>query len=69
MVTTPKSGLAERAYIAIREEILRGQLRPGTPLSRRRLAREFGMSVIPVTDASDWRERRSPPADARATLA
>jgi DNA-binding GntR family transcriptional regulator len=43
--------LADRAYLAIRDEILRGQLRPGTPVSRRRLARELGMSVIPVTDA------------------
>src|SRR5947208_6718777 len=48
--TAPVS-LADRAYAAIREEILRGQLRPGTPLSRRRLARELGMSVLPVTDA------------------
>ncbi|MBI1872618.1 MAG: GntR family transcriptional regulator [Acidobacteria bacterium] len=43
--------LADEAYRAIREEILRGQLRPGTPLSRRRLAGELGMSVLPVTDA------------------
>jgi len=43
--------LSEQAYLAIREEILRGQLRPGTALSRRRLARELGMSVVPVTDA------------------
>ena len=43
--------LADEAYLAIRDEILRGQLRPGTPLSRRRLARELGMSVLPVTDA------------------
>src|SRR5262245_16135781 len=43
--------LAGRGYGAIREGILRGQLRPGTPLSRRRLARELGMSVLPVTDA------------------
>jgi len=43
--------LSDRAYGAIREEILRGQLRPGTPLSRRRLAQELGMSVLPVTDA------------------
>jgi DNA-binding GntR family transcriptional regulator len=42
---------AERAYLAIRDEILRGQLRPGTALSRRRLARELGMSVVPVTEA------------------
>jgi GntR family transcriptional regulator, rspAB operon transcriptional repressor len=43
--------LADEAYLAIRDEILRGQLRPGTPLSRRRLARQFGMSVLPVSDA------------------
>src|SRR3954468_21214817 len=43
--------LADEAYAAVRDEILRGQLRPGTPLSRRRLARQFGMSVLPVTDA------------------
>jgi DNA-binding GntR family transcriptional regulator len=48
--TLPLS-LAEKAYQAIREEILRGQLRPGTPLSRRRLARELEMSVLPVSDA------------------
>jgi GntR family transcriptional regulator, rspAB operon transcriptional repressor len=49
-MTSPVS-LSDRAYGAIREEILRGQLRPGTPLSRRRLAQELGMSVLPVTDA------------------
>lgn len=50
---TPGRGvsLADEAYLAIRDEILRGQLRPGTPLSRRRLARELGMSVLPVTSA------------------
>src|SRR5881397_3171203 len=43
--------LASQAYRAVREEILRGQLRPGTALSRRRLARDLGMSVVPVSDA------------------
>ena len=43
--------LADEAYVAIRSEILRGQLRPGSPLSRRRLARQLGMSVLPVSDA------------------
>jgi DNA-binding GntR family transcriptional regulator len=43
--------LADEAYLAVREDILRGQLRPGMPVSRRRLARELGMSVVPVTDA------------------
>ena len=43
--------LADRAYGAIRDEILKGQLRPGTALSRRRLARKLGMSVVPVAEA------------------
>ena len=51
MALAPGVSLAGRAYLAIREEILRGQLRPGTALSRRRLARDLGMSVVPVSDA------------------
>jgi DNA-binding GntR family transcriptional regulator len=50
-VPDKRVSLNDKAYLAIRDEILRGQLRPGTPLSRRRLARELGMSVLPVTDA------------------
>jgi DNA-binding GntR family transcriptional regulator len=45
------TSLADRAYLAIRDEILRGQLPPGTPVSRRRVALELGMSVLPVADA------------------
>jgi len=45
------NSLADQAYAAIREDILRGRLRPGTPLSRRRLADELGMSLIPVAEA------------------
>jgi len=49
---TPSSRtLAQKAYFAVREDILRGQLRPGMPVSRRRLARDLGMSIVPVTDA------------------
>jgi DNA-binding GntR family transcriptional regulator len=51
MASRPPGSLADRAYDAILAEILRGQLRPGTPLSRRRLARELGMSVVPVAQA------------------
>jgi DNA-binding GntR family transcriptional regulator len=43
--------LSDEAYVSIRDEILRGQMRPGMPLSRRRLARQMGMSVLPVSDA------------------
>ena len=51
-VTEPRRGgrLAEEAYRAIRDRILLGQLGPGTPLSRRGLARELRMSVVPVAD-------------------
>lgn len=47
--TTP--GLADLAYVRIRDEILHGRLAPGAPLSRRRLAEEFGMSSVPVGEA------------------
>ena len=45
------NSLADQAYAAIRENILRGHLRPGTPLSRRRLAEELGMSIVPIAEA------------------
>src|SRR4051794_3113667 len=45
------NSLADEAYAAIREEILRARLRPGTPLSRRRLADDLGMSIIPIAEA------------------
>lgn len=50
MASHSDTTLADEAYLAIREEILRGQLQPGTPLSRRRLARELKMSVAPITE-------------------
>jgi len=43
--------LSEKAYQIIRERILRGQLRIGEALSRRRLAEEFGMSLLPISEA------------------
>jgi DNA-binding GntR family transcriptional regulator len=43
--------LSERAYAAIREKILRGELALGEPLSRRSLAAQLGMSVLPVNEA------------------
>ena len=51
MAVAAAMSLSDKACHAIRDEILRGRLRPGTPLSRRRLARQLGMSVLPVTDA------------------
>ena len=46
-----KASFTERAYLAIREKILRGELTLGEPLSRRGLATKLGMSVLPVNEA------------------
>ncbi len=43
--------LAQRAYRLVRERILKGVYPPGAALSRRRLAHEFGMSLLPVAEA------------------
>jgi DNA-binding GntR family transcriptional regulator len=43
--------LADRAYFAVRERILRGFLRLGAPVSSRTLAAELGMSHLPVSQA------------------
>ncbi|MGH9630643.1 MAG: GntR family transcriptional regulator [Bryobacteraceae bacterium] len=45
------SRLARQAYEFLRSAMLEGRLPPGTPLSRRRLAEELGMSPVPVGDA------------------
>jgi len=45
------TSLSERAYFTIRERILRGELRLGAALSRRKLAVELGMSLVPVSEA------------------
>jgi DNA-binding GntR family transcriptional regulator len=46
-----RSGLAEKAYLIIRDRILKGQLPLGAALSRRTLAGELGMSLLPVSEA------------------
>jgi DNA-binding GntR family transcriptional regulator len=43
--------LADHAYYVIREKILRGEIALGAPLSRRKLAVQFGMSLLPVAEA------------------
>lgn len=43
--------LSEQAYQLIRDRILRGSLPLGAVLSRRKLAEEFGMSFLPVSEA------------------
>ena len=46
-----QTSLAEQAYLFIKERILRGELPLGTALSRRKLATELGMSLVPVSEA------------------
>jgi DNA-binding GntR family transcriptional regulator len=51
---TPKQRLAnqsEVAYRLISEKIFRGQLPLGTPVSRRGLAAQLGLGLLPVTEA------------------
>lgn len=43
--------LAGEAYVVLRERILRGELPIGQVISRRRLAAELGMSLLPVSEA------------------
>lgn len=49
--TAGASSLSSKAYLLIRERILRGELRPGQALSSRQLAKEFEMSLVPVSQA------------------
>jgi DNA-binding GntR family transcriptional regulator len=49
--------LARQAYYTIRDRILRGEIALGAPLSRRSLARDLGMSLLPVAEALQSLER------------
>lgn len=56
----PKNiSLATRAYLEIRDRILKGDLAMGAALSRRKLAEELGISVLPVSEALQNLERDS----------
>jgi DNA-binding GntR family transcriptional regulator len=50
MKDSPDS-LAGEAYVIIRERILHGELPIGKVISRRKLAAELGMSLLPVSEA------------------
>src|SRR5688572_15233658 len=45
------SNLATDAYGVVRKRLVRGEVRLGQTISRRRLAAELGMSLLPVTIA------------------
>lgn len=57
MASHKESSLSRQAYEQIRNNILNGVYRLGSPLSRRRLAEELGMSLIPVAEAMQQLER------------
>src|ERR1700691_6674812 len=68
-----QSSLSDTVYLLIRERILRGQLRPGEVLSRRRMAEEFSVSLEPVAEAlkrleSDMLVESRPRAGARVRI-
>jgi DNA-binding GntR family transcriptional regulator len=50
-MNTFQGNLTEHAYLSIRDRILRGALPFGTGLSRRALAEELEISIVPVGDA------------------
>ena len=50
-MSTFQGNLTEHAYLLIRDRILRGELPFGSGLSRRALADEIGISIVPVGDA------------------
>lgn len=45
------ASLSERAYMVVRDRILKGELPLGAALSRRGIAAELGMSLLPVAEA------------------
>ena len=48
---TPQPSLADRAYLLVLDQMLRGSLPLGSVLSRRKLAEQFNMSLVPVAQA------------------
>lgn len=51
MKSSSTGSLSERAYHQLQEKILRGEYPPGAALSRRLLAADLGMSLLPVSEA------------------
>ena len=47
----PAVSLSGKAYLAIRDKVLKGEYPLGAVLSRRKLAAELNMSFIPISDA------------------
>jgi|SRR5450755_3237842 len=52
MVLAPRLASPTQAYYAIREFILRGKLSIRAVLSRRQLAADLGMSMLPIAESA-----------------
>jgi DNA-binding GntR family transcriptional regulator len=50
-VKDDQNSLAGEAYVVLRERLLRGELPIGKVISRRTIAKELGMSMLPVLEA------------------
>jgi GntR family transcriptional regulator, rspAB operon transcriptional repressor len=48
---SPAASLSQQAFHLIRAKILKGEFAPGAILSRRKLAEDFCMSFLPITEA------------------
>lgn len=51
LVAGQRLSLSEHAYLVIRDRILKGEIPLGGALSRRKLAAELGISLLPVAEA------------------
>ncbi|MFB3825241.1 MAG: GntR family transcriptional regulator [Bryobacteraceae bacterium] len=51
MAATKHTSLAEKVYLGVRDRILSGEYPLTAPLSRRALAQQFGVSLLPVAEA------------------
>lgn len=49
--STPENGLAQRAYLKMRERIIGGEYAIGQVISRRRIAADLGISFLPASEA------------------
>ena len=47
-----RGSLATRAYLMVRDRILKGQIPLGAALSRRKLAAELDIGLVPVTESA-----------------
>ncbi len=51
MASTKRTSLAGKVYLGVRDRILSGEYPLTAPLSRRALAQQFGVSLLPVAEA------------------